>query len=378
MPELHAKLSPSAAERWFKCPGSLVLSRDMPGKSSVYADEGTQAHAYAEAVLTGKPRPDVPEEMIEHVQTYIEAVQDLEVPGCGVFIEERVKIADDLWGTADAVVWNPATKTLHVRDLKYGAGVGVEVSDNLQLKIYALATLLTFKFPAETVNVGIVQPRYSHSDGPCRSKDYDVVDLIDFHADVLDAVKRVERAALDYKSNQEVYGYTTQHWIDNHLALSEKGCRFCPAAPVCPKQKQKAQELAKQVFAVGKPYEPAALAETLTFLDILEGWIKNTRQFAYEEAERGETVPGWKLVEKRATRKWKDEEAAGAALEAIGCEPWERKLITPSVAEKQIGKANRSILDELTIKESSGHTLVPDSDKREAVRLDAKSAFQDA
>ena len=33
------------------------------------------------------------------------------------------------------------------------------------------------------------------------------------------------------------------------------------------------------------------------------------------------------------------------------------------------------VLEPFTIKESSGHTLVPDSDKREPVRLDAKAAF---
>jgi hypothetical protein len=49
--------------------------------------------------------------------------------------------------------------------------------------------------------------------------------------------------------------------------------------------------------------------------------------------------------------------------------------MTPAAVEKLIPKDQRSLLESLTIKESSGHTLVHESDKRPAVSLDAKSAF---
>src|SRR5690606_28463258 len=48
----HAKLSPSAAHRWFPCPGSVRLSADVKSKSSVFADEGSAAHELAQACLT--------------------------------------------------------------------------------------------------------------------------------------------------------------------------------------------------------------------------------------------------------------------------------------------------------------------------------------
>lgn len=277
-------------------------------------------------------------------------------------VEQRVKINDVVFGTADAVVWQPKTKHLHIIDLKYGAGVAVEVKDNLQLKIYALATLLTFGYPATKVTATIVQPRCPHTDGPIRSVVYDALDLLDFHADIEEAVGRVDHAA---KAND----------ILPHLTASEKGCRWCLAAPKCPLLRQKAQTLAKQVFAPGLPYDAKALAETLDFLPILEGWIKNTREFAYGEAEKGNAIPSWKLVEKRATRKWRDETAAASALSAAGVDCWEKKLITPAVAEKALLKDQRGLLDELTVKESSGHTLVHESDKRPAIKVDAKSAF---
>ena len=52
MPDVHARLSPSAAIRWINCPGSIRLSDQVPpAGSSEYADEGTAAHALAELKL---------------------------------------------------------------------------------------------------------------------------------------------------------------------------------------------------------------------------------------------------------------------------------------------------------------------------------------
>lgn len=84
--------------------------------------------------------------------------------------------------------------------MKYGAGVAVEVVNNLQLKIYALATLLTFEYPAKTVTATIVQPRCYHPDGHIRSVVYDVVDLMDFYADVSDAIQHVKEATDAYSA----------------------------------------------------------------------------------------------------------------------------------------------------------------------------------
>jgi len=357
----HAKLSPSAAERWMTCPGSVVLSKDMPQKSSVFAEEGTLAHEAAERILLDKSYK-ADDEMYDNVMVYVDHVKGL---GGTLHVEERVKVTDNLWGTADAVVWQPSFNHLHIVDLKYGAGVPVEVIGNLQLKIYALATLLTFEYPAEKVTATIVQPRCPHSDGPVRSVTYDVADLVDFHADLMDAIARVE---LMY--------HAPSYELD--LVPSDKGCRWCLASPICPKLKGMAQEAAKKVFAKGLPYDPAELAATLDTLPLLEGWIKNVREFAYEEAERGTAIPDWKLVEKRATRKWRGDEAT-IAQELHKCglneEIFERKLITPAAAEKLLPKEQRALLDELCVKESSGHTLVHGSDKRPAIKVDAKSAF---
>jgi hypothetical protein len=352
----------------------VVLSEGMPQKTSAFAEEGTKAHELAERLLNhAELHADDDPEMVAHVSIYTNHVLNLADPISGettaLHVEQRVKVSDEVYGTADAVVWQPEQKHLHIVDLKYGAGVAVEVHGNLQLKIYALAALLTFKYPATQVTATIVQPRCPHSDGPVRSVTFDVVDLLDFHADLEDAVKRVTEC-------REEFGGYSDYWL-GYLTPSEKGCRWCLAAPKCPKLKSKAQTLAKQVFAPGLPYDPVALAETLDFLPILEGWIKNTREFAYEEAEKGKVIPQWKLVEKRATRKWRDDSMAEAKLGALLGEAAYKpaEVITPAAAEKLLSKDQRGLLDELTVKESSGHTLVHESDKRPAIKVGAASAF---
>lgn len=388
----HSKLPPSGAERWMTCPGSVVLSDGMPGEDSEYAAEGTRAHAYAERWLLmhfaqhgAAPSPSTAEEIeiSKHVKIYIdECVALTKVEGAKIFVEKRVAVSNDVYGTADFIVWHPATHTLYVRDFKYGAGIPVDVNRNIQLRIYALAALLTMKLPARTVNIGIVQPRYDHPDGAIRSIDFDAVDLMDLYADVLEAVGRVKEAEVE-----TAQAHSPAAWGQVYLKPSEKGCRWCLAAPKCPALKSKAQQLAKQVFATAIPYDPMELARTLDFLPIMEGWIKNVREFAYGEAEKGKEIPDYKLVEKQAVRQWKEESAkddiSPQLVKALGCSPFDiwkpKELIGIGDAEKlapgKNAKERAAVLEPFVKKESSGHTLVHASDKRDPVRIDAKAAF---
>lgn len=383
MPNNHAKLAPSAAERWMTCPGSVVLSEGMVESESEYADEGTRAHAMAEKWLIGHlarhgetPTFKKPEEieMAKHVKTYIDECLSLNIKGAKIYIEKVVAIDKDVYGTADFIAWHPKSATLHVRDLKYGAGVPVDVGRNTQLRIYAFAALITMKLPAAVVSIGIVQPRYEHPDGPVRVVDFDVAELIDLHADVAEAVERVAVAT-------EAKG--AKGWDNKFLVPSEKGCRWCQASAKCPALRNKAQFLAKQVFAPAVAYDPMLLAQTLDFLPILEAWIKNTREFAYGEAEKGREIPDYKLVEKIANRKWKENFAAVALVEAIGCnviEIWKpTELINVGDAAKMApgknAKERDQVLEPFVERKSSGHTLVHISDKRDPIRIDAKAAF---
>jgi hypothetical protein len=147
--------------------------------------------------------------------------------------------------------------------------------------------------------------------------------------------------------------------------------------------KQKAQSLAKQVFAPNVAYDPLALAQTLDFLPILEGWVKNTREFAYGEAEKGQEIPDYKLVEKTAVRKFKEDTDRNKLAETLGVPVTEilkpTELIGVGDMEKlapgKNAKERAAILEPFVERKSSGHTLVHISDKRDPVRIDAKAAF---
>lgn len=170
---------------------------------------------------------------------------------------------------------------------------------------------------------------------------------------------------------------TLEDFADTYLNPSEKACRWCLAAPKCPALRRAADDAARKVFSNALPYDPDELSATLDRLPLIEAWIKNVREFAYEQAERGHSIPNYKLVEKMARRKWREEMTAVVvrALERFGVEAFEQKLISPAAAEKLLPKEMRDVLDELTVKESSGHALVHDSDKRPAAKQDAATAF---
>ena len=363
----HSKIGASSAKRWMSCPGSVKLSEGYENKSSAFAEEGTRAHEYAEKMLDNKGVKDGAfdfddPEMEGFVQIYVDYVLSLEGE---LHIEHRFhlkKLHEDLFGTSDAVVWQEDTKTLHVIDLKYGAGVAVEVNDNPQLLYYAVGALFELGYKAERVVATIVQPRCAHPDGPIRSLLIDTIDLLDWSADLLDAVKRVEEAN------------------DNPTAYLAPGdyCRWCLAAPNCPSLQAKAQEVSKLEFGPTMSYSPEQLAETLNWLPILEGWIKSVREFAYGEAEHGRTPPGWKLVQKRATRKWASEARAIEWLKnehkLLDDEMYDFKLKSVAQLEKSVF-AKDYIPLELITKESSGYTLAPESDGRPAAKASAADDF---
>lgn len=378
----HSKIGASSMKRWAACPGSVKLSEGIESRSSVFAEEGTKAHELGEKWLKEGETAlaGYPIDMVEHVSVYVDAVaerQDADPTNNRLLIEQRFHLHElhsDLFGTSDAIVWQPAIGRLSVIDLKYGAGVPVEVEDNPQLLYYGLGALLANKqWKPREVEVVIVQPRCPHPDGPVRSQVLQVVDLLEFAADLVEAVKRTEDAS---KMHGLAESPTYEgNWAKQYLNPGDH-CRWCPAAAICPSQRSKAQELAKIAFAPGVPYDAQQLADTLEWLPILEAWIKNTREFAYAEAEKGHDIPRHKLVEKRATRKWRDEAQAVEWMRANHINPFgEPPVISPATLEKQLPKEQRGLLDELCIKESSGHTLVHESDKREAIKVDAKSAF---
>lgn len=354
--------------RWSHCQGSVRLSEGVPSVSSSYADEGTKAHALAAALLEyDRPLPnDLDDEARDAIQTYVNAVRqdqrESDHEDDDILVEHRFSLAaihEGCFGTADCVVYHAEQKLLRVYDYKHGAGVPVEVAGNPQLRFYALGALLSSKLPAEEVESVIVQPRCYHPDGPVRRERIGAMELVEFAADL------------------KQYAVATED--PSAPLVPGEWCRWCPAAAICPAKATQAVEAAKMEFAPNLSYDPDKLSTTLGLLPQIEAWVKSVREFAYAEAEAGRCPPGWKLVDKRATRKWQDEAAAAnflmAEFDLEASELYEMGLRSPAQIEKLFPRGKRDVLDVLTFKVSSGRTLAPISDPRPEARSDAASDF---
>lgn len=364
----HSLVGASTFKRSKKCPGWINQSKGIEVKSSSYADEGTEAHEVAAKTLLSKT-VSCSVEMFSAVKIYTDLIfSEWDKESDERLVEHRFDLSHlhpYLGGTADCVIYKPEQKKLIVYDYKHGQGLPVEVIEdgepNDQLMYYAAGALLTCNFPATTVEIVVVQPRCYHPDGPVRRLQLDAVRLIDFVADMIAVAKKTE---------------------DPNAPLLPGGhCRFCPAAAKCPAIGDKALEIAKNQFSPVAPYEPEKLSKTLEWIDVLENWCKQVREFAYGEALHGRIPPKHKLVAKRASRKFIDEKLVLERLRA-NFKYRERDYYEDpsfkSVAgiEKVIGKKEMEKINDLISQESSGFVLVHESDKRPAVlNLNPESQF---
>lgn len=366
---VHSKIGASSMHRWAACPGSVNLCADIPNRSSSYAEEGTEAHEWAAKLLKAEALSvDIPDpEMAEHVVSYVDYVFDLahRRPGCKLLVEHGFDLSElheGMYGTADAVIYDAFSKTLHVIDLKYGAGISVEVEENEQLMYYGVGALLSLNLPCDKVVLHIVQPRC----GGNKVWETSPMRLLDFTSDLIAAAKKTEDPSAPLSPGDH--------------------CRFCPAAAICPSIYEKAQALALQEFSNVEVLPPEGsndferLGNVLQWLPVLEGWIKGVRDFAYSEAERGRHIPGWKLVAKRASRKWTDEVKIGQFLESefpmTLKDFYERSLKSPAQIEQVLHKKQHDKLVPFISSVSSGNKLVPKSDAgEEIVVLTAEQEF---
>ena len=248
----HAKLSASGASIWLNCTMSPFLSEGVPRKSNKYADEGTLAHEYAQWRLAqrGIGKCDNVQELNQLFEqflvVYLDYVEGLAKQTDMYAVEKRVSLSrlwendrqkppEVMFGTSDFVALTP-DKILHVVDLKFGAGVAVDPTDNSQGLYYALGTYLTLPeniMPPKTIRITIVQPRAKHPDGPIRHWDVATVDMLDWAYSVL-------------KPTVELIAENDQ----TKLSIVEgKHCRWCPAASGnCPEKRKTKATHAKAAF----------------------------------------------------------------------------------------------------------------------------------
>lgn len=357
---VHSNIGASSMYRWAKCPGSVKLSENIPRTSSAYAEQGTNAHTLASEILLNQPASVTisDEEEISAIQTYVDYVTERSRNNI-YFIEQRFdleRLYPGLFGTSDAVIFDVKTLTLEVIDYKHGAGIAVDVKDNMQLKYYALGSLLQMDKACTSIKLTIVQPRCYHPDGSIRSDVISPEELLNFAGDLVHYARATAK--------------------EDAPLVSGDHCKFCPAAGICPKLSEEKDLILKDALNSITVYDMEKLEKALTIIPQIEAWIEGVKSFAYNEARRGTKIPGHKLVYKVARRKWSDEKLAIETLFGLGCtnEILNSSLKSPAQVEKILDKTAKEILQRLVIQESSGTVLVPEYDKRAEVSLDALPA----
>lgn len=389
MPADHALLSPSSAKRWMTCTPSARVESLLPDRVTPYAEEGTIAHAVAESLLSyykaagviavcDDPWGHSPDfhvfdhgldalaaqcavkgfdyrEILETVhdryvrvvwEDYVRAkAQDKDAL---LLVEQRVDLNDfvpDSFGSSDAIII--AGDVLHVYDLKYGRGVRVSAKGNPQMSLYALGALVG---PGETYDIHqvvmtIVQPRLN----AVSSDTVSAAALILWAADVLaPKAKQAYRGEGDYVPGDH--------------------CEFCRAKAGC----KALAEYCSRVTSVFKETDallPEEIAKALPSVAVVEMWASAIKARAMEMLTEGKQVPGWKLVEGRATRKIIQEAKAREILRQAGFRPEdydkvELRGITDLTRLVGGAKTFNTLLGELVERTPGKPALAPDSDPR--------------
>jgi hypothetical protein len=369
----HAVLSASSADRWLHCPPSVRLSERFEDNGSIYALEGTCAHALAEYKLRkalGYPADDPTEnldfyneEMDEATDGYVsyvlEQVQAAKETCADptVMVEQRVDFSHWVkqgFGTADALVI--ADGTLHIIDLKYGTGIEVSAEDNPQLKCYALGALSLFDgiYDIDDIALHIYQPRRQNISEWQLPK----IDLLTWAEEVL---KPAADLAWDGKGN-----FSCGDW-----------CRFCKSKNICRARAEENLKLAQHDFKLPPELSDAEIEVILSKVDGLVSWASDIKEYALQKALSGKEWHGFKLVEGRSVRKYTDETSVAKAVADAGYDPYEKKLLGITAMQKMLGKNRFEELLTAYIEKPQGKpTLVPDSDKRPAMNT-AKNDFKE-
>jgi hypothetical protein len=375
----HAKLSPSGAHRWMRCPGSVALEAPFPDTSNRYSAEGTLAHDLAAHYFQDAVDPHtlvgteatvdgfdftISKEMAAFVMDYAKLVREYAEGGI-LLVEKRVDFSPvigvpDSFGTSDAIIVKG--DELIVVDLKYGMGVKVDATDNEQLQLYALGALNDFGILADFTMVTMVihQPRLNH------------VSEWTVPVEVLRAFGEDARL-----SAVEVLDHEAPR-----LEAGEKQCRFCKAKAVCPALNDSVSLATAGVATVADfpEFLPTLVEDELSTamsrVELVEQWCKGIRAEVERRLLAGTSVEGYKLVAgRKGNRAWADAAEAERIMKKSfrmrDDDMYEQVLISPTAAEKLLKDTPKrwARVQDLIQRGEGKPSVAPATDKRPALAI---------
>lgn len=361
----HAKLSPSSSSRWLQCTASVEAGAAYANKSNSASEWGTCVHYMGEQLIndvTIKVGDELVEqginftvdkEMLDCAEEYADYCRTLMTKDSVVLVEEKFDlsfIAPDTFGTSDFSVLNGTH--LDIVDLKTGHGI-VYAENNSQLMLYALGAIHELEdiYDIETVTLHIMQSRANH------------IDTWEVHVQDLEKFEEYAKAQAEAIRSGET-----------EFNPSKKACQWCPHQVNCVALKEHVDAVVTGDFDNLEDIEGQAdlvdtkhIKKILDNADLILGFVKAIQQVALERMEAGEEVEGYKLVESKTNRKWKDEDEVAKYLNRkVKAEDlWVKKLI-PMTKILKLRPTDKKLQEMLT-KPEGKPTIAKLDDKRPAL-----------
>jgi hypothetical protein len=410
----HAQLSPSKRNRWALCPGSIREEAKYPEQSGgAAAIDGTHTHTLLEVCLKdgdvdasfhiGVEMEDddgkfvIDKERAARVQIALEYIYKRLDNSMTLLSESKVDPAfllgrDDLSGTVDVQIIGNGV--LELIDYKDGMAP-VDAKGNMQLEQYAYGVLAGYKlpvngaYPFDTVRMTIIQPKLAMKNmNPISSFDVSVRDLM---ANMGTIIRQA--AATDAP--------------DAPLVPGESQCKYCRAKGNC---SALASNVMKEVGIMFQPIvnqtldvaqqsadkDPTAMNDAqirqiMEAAPLMRQLLEGVEKEALRRLKAGQSIDGLKLVNGRGSRAWAlPESEIAEKLVKMGIPKtavYETKLVTPAKAEKLTWTKKDGEVKQLTerqlktmeqeyvVKMAGSITVVPESDSRPAVILNAAPMF---
>ena len=361
-----AVLSASGSKRWLSCPPSARLERKFPDKAGEAAQEGTLAHALAEARIRhwlgeisesgltlriDNIRHDAlySPEMGEYVSEYVDlCIEKINEAHGTALVEERLDFSrwvKNGFGTGDMVISGDGV--LEIVHLKYGKGVPVSAEGNTQMQLYALGAIEQYGYiyDFDHVRMSIFQPR----NGGLSTQIMSVDELLAWGESIKPIAELAYAGKGDFKAGDH--------------------CRFCRAAAQCKALADYNLEIAKLEFRAADLLTDDEVSFVLSRVDGLIRYADKIKTFALAEALKGHKWPGFKVVAGRSNRRITDAVKAVKLLRGAGYtddviyKPLEMQTITDlekTITKKKFGEILGSVVE----KPPGKPTLVPEDDKR--------------
>jgi hypothetical protein len=383
----HSLLAPSDAERWARCAGAIHLSRGVVDPDAEYSASGTCSHwllAWALtnpelklAVFLGKEMEFstfkfvIDEERIERVQTTVDNINA--EPG-RMWVEKLVNTTPVLGvpgqsGHADVVKLDlqgmveidgqPHHGVVSVHDFKDGY-ILVHAKNNLQGLCYGAAALFELDLiaPINAVRFVIHQPKMNHYSEWTYSR-----------AEIEHFCSIIRPAA---KMAYDIYTGVVEFDATKHLNAGEEQCFWCPVRGRCPARAKRIADMFTTMIGKHEIDDPA-LEQMYLKLDEVEAACRDFRGEMLRRALSGRVFKEHKIVRgKRGKRYWIDKAKAESIITMVlpeeqAFEP--REIISPTQAEKLLKKDGYTPLKQLVGQPEGGYTVVPVTDKREAITV---------